>query len=116
MPIDVVGLVNEFGIPLILLRTGSSGINNLIAEVLSEDDNVITVKNLGTMLLKSHFDEILKNKSVFVIPDGYEDSRYEIVFSNKLDEQTQIKKSDIIDQTEVKDTILVSRYISSLRR
>lgn len=117
MPIDVVNLINTYGIALILIETRDVNEKDVIAEVVSEDSLTITVRNIGVITSKPHFDEVvLPDGSInpmFTIPDGYADSRADIILLDKSGQSIILKKTDLLSYEEVKDNTLITQYSRS---
>lgn len=117
MPIDVVNLINTYGIALILIKTRDDREKDAIAEVVSEDSLTITVRNIGVITGKPHFDEIvLPDGSInpmFTVPDGYTDLRTDIILLDKTGQTLTVKKTDLLSYEDVRDNILITQYLRS---
>jgi hypothetical protein len=114
--IDIIDKLKEdYGIALIVIKSLSPTDKDAVCEFVSEDDVVLTVKNIAIISEKQHFNDItsIPNNPLFTVPEGYTDSKFELTFLDKSNFEATIKKSDILLYQILTDSNLIQQYIKN---
>lgn len=118
---DIVNLVEidklreQFGVALIVLKSRDVTDKDAITELMSEDETSLIVRGLALIMAKPHYNDIVTSTGeinpLFTVPDDYLDSKLELIFLDKSDNEKIIEKKNMLDYQIVTDSALIQQFV-----
>lgn len=118
---DIVNLVEidklreQFGVALIVLKSRDVTNKDAITELMSEDETSLIVRGLALIIAKPHYNDIVtltgEINPLFTVPDDYLDSKLELIFLDKSDNEKIIEKKNVLGYQIVTDSALIQQFV-----